>query len=108
MINREYDKRLCIIMAISLIIGAVLILVAKEAETCLYLYIISEVISFSMLYFLPKKLCNRFDENKLKKMKHETNNLLFIIIFGPMATIFIIASTFKKKKDQLEKSDAVI
>lgn len=108
MVNKEYDTRLCIIMVISLIIGTILVLVAKEAEICLYLYIISEVISFFMLYFLPKKLYNRFDEGKLKKMKHETITLLFIIMFGPITTIFIIMSTFKKKKGQLEKSNAVI
>lgn len=108
MVNREYDPRLCIIMTISLIIGAILIVIAKKVEVLLYLYIISDNISLLMLYSLPKKLYNKFDKNKLEKLRYDGIVLLFIMGFGPISTIFIIASTFKKKKDRLEKSNATI
>lgn len=92
-----YDKRKCIIMTISMIIGTILILIAKNISVLPYLYIISIIVSLYMIYFLPKKLRNKFNTIILKGMVNNMG-LLFIIWFGPIATMFIIASTFKEKQ----------
>jgi 4-hydroxybenzoate polyprenyltransferase len=93
----EYDTKLCIIMLISMILGAVLIIVAKAIDIMIYLYIVSIFISLFMLYFLPEKLSVNFDKIRLNKMKSEPTMLLFTTLFGPIAPIFIIMSVFKRR-----------
>lgn len=93
-----YDTKLCIIMAASMILGLALVIVAKAIDAMIYLYVISILISLFMLYFLPKKLSTNFSEKRLSRMRSEPIMLLFTMLFGPIAPIFIITSSFKKQK----------
>lgn len=93
-----YDTRLCIIMTISMILGLLLVIIAKAIDAIMYLYVISIFISLFMLYFLPKKLSTNFNKERLDKMRSEPMTLLAIMLFGPIAPIFIIISAFKRQK----------
>jgi hypothetical protein len=93
-----YDTKLCIIMIISMILGLGLVIIAKAIDTMIYLYIISIFISIFMLYFLPKRLSTNFNEKQLSRMRNEPMTLLFTMLFGPIAPIFIVMLAFKRQK----------
>lgn len=93
-----YDTKLCIIMTISMVLGSALVIVAKAIDAMMYLYVISIFTSLFMLYLLPKKLSTNFSEKRLSRMRSEPMTLLLAILFGPVAPIFIIISSFKRQK----------
>ena len=93
-----YDTKLCIIMTISMMLGLVLIIIARAIDVMMYLYVISIFISLFILYLLPKKLSMNFSEKRLNRMRSEPMTLLLTLLFGPIGPIFIFISAFKRQK----------
>ncbi|MCK4454421.1 hypothetical protein KAU51_03765 [Candidatus Parcubacteria bacterium] len=99
-----YDTRLCIVMTISMLLGAILFIIARTIDAVLPLYIISLLASFSILYLLPEKISTKLNQKYLNGMRANVMVLLFVLWFGPIAFIFILVSVLsKQKKSEAEK-----
>jgi len=100
----KINTKLCTTIGISLIVGVILIAIARESDNFFllpFLFIISISISGFMTCFLPHRYqyrpYTRFDKPCLKRMGDDPIIVLAIILTGPIALIFIILYTFKKR-----------
>ena len=89
-------------LIISVILGAVVYLVAAALDIVFWVHILSIFLSLAIIEFM-RSVCLPIDP-KSKYLENVDLNgaiILFILVFGPVATVFIfitsILSTIKKK-----------
>ena len=89
-------------LIISAILGVVIYIVANKLGITFWVHIISIFLSLAIIEFM-RSVCFPIDPKSKYLEKADLNGtvILFILIFGPIATVFIfitsILSTIKKK-----------
>ena len=99
--GNDIEKRLCVATLISMVLGGLLWSIAIKYNIKGYVYAVNIFISMFMIY-LSEKLPVVFNKVYLIKLRKDPTTLLFILFFGPVATIFLFIASLLKPKHFLK------
>lgn len=90
-------EHLYMFMSGCMLLGLILIIVAKNLDIVTWVYIISIIISIFAIYHMDKLTCVNILH--AKRMRYDHIMTLFVIFFGPITTLFLLITLLLPPKD---------